>query len=132
MPALPGPTPDVAQLHPHKQVVDAWERLYVARTGSKYGWRDKRHHGQIQALLKHAKGQAGEVIARATRLFEAPPSFIARDGTPPEIGDLLTHWNRLVEPNTRAGPLFAGTRGHAPPSDASEFGDGDVNKRGGA
>lgn len=122
----PAPTPA-----PHKLVVDAWERLYVARTGCKYGWSDKRHHGQIQSALKLAKGNPADVIARATRLFNAPPSLLARDNSPPEVGDLLTHWNRLVEPSSRAGPLFAGTRGHAPPSDASEFGDGDVNRRGG-
>lgn len=37
-----------------------------------------------------------------------------------------------IQARERAGPLFAGTRGHAPPSDASEFGDGDVNRNGSA
>lgn len=111
----------------HQLVVDGWHELYKARTGQGYGWSGKAH-AHVESLLKLAKRDGAEVLKRARVLFEAPPGFLARDGTLPEVGDLVTHWNRLVDAKTRAGPLF--NRGHAPPSDASEFGDGDMNKRG--
>lgn len=129
----PSPKPKRPRAEPtgdHHEFIRRFDALYLERTGQKPLW-DGKTGRHVAELLKRLP--LTELVRRAERLFRDPPHWLAKDV--PTMGTLYSQINALADdarpPSQRAGPLFAGTRGHAPPSDASEFGDGDVNRRGG-
>ncbi len=90
---------------PHARVIAEFDRRYRERFPGKPTWGAKQG-AQVNRLLK-AHG-ADEVMRRIAVLFDSPPAFLAR--SPPDIGTLEQHFDKLVEA-TRVAP---GARGRTP------------------
>lgn len=81
----------------HKLVVDGWEALYRARTGSGYPWASAAEHGRVETLLKLTNRDAAEVLRRADVLCNNPPAWLAKGGGAPTLSTLVANFAALVD-----------------------------------
>jgi hypothetical protein len=88
----------------HQRVIAAFDQRYRDRYSRPPTWGAKQA-GQVKALL--SKHPADEIIRRTGILFDSPPAFLLN--SPPDLGTLVQHFDKLVAPamaanGTRAGP----------------------------
>lgn len=100
-------TPDKPKKEPkverYKETVAHFHQRYVARFERKPTWNGKAGRLLVPLIRTHG---ADEVIRRIDVLFDSPPSFLL--GSPPDVGTLAQHFDKLVAPAGRVAPRGSG------------------------
>lgn len=98
-PAPPAPRAVRDPTSDHQRAIAYFDQRYRERFQQPPTWGAKQA-GQVKALL--GKHPADEIIRRTAILFDSPPGFL--QNSPPDIGTLVQHFDKLVAPAARAGP----------------------------
>jgi hypothetical protein len=100
----------------HKETVDHFHRRFTERFGKGPTWNGKTGN-IVSRLIKLHGGE--EVRRRIDVLFDAPPAFLA--SSPPDVGTLSQHFDKLVIPAGRATAPRPPGSGRFEPRDGMDY-----------